>query len=67
MNLELGKVYQTKTGLTVTIESIDYTYTRPAFGQIRDADGKVVRPASFTMNGMYLINKESEYDLIQTD
>lgn len=65
MELELGETYTTLSGNKVTITNIDFSYTKPYFGNVITDKGNHVTVASYNTGGFYLNNgKQSEHDII---
>lgn len=62
MNLEVGKTYETRNGLSVTIEHDKGGHPYPFYGLIRGADG-TGRIAYFASNGSYILSAESIFDI----
>lgn len=65
MQLELNKKYQTRNSGVVVITNIDYSYTMPFFGIIKDENDKVIIPAGYNSSGMIYNYKESDFDIIK--
>ena len=65
MQLELNKKYQTRNSGVVIIKNIDYSYTMPFFGLIKDDKEKVIRPASYNSSGMIYNFKECDFDIVK--
>lgn len=65
MLLELDKTYETRDGGVVKITNLDYSYTMPYFGIIRDKQGVVVRPCSYNGSGMVNNHKQSNFDIVK--
>lgn len=63
--LELGKTYKTRGGDKITIKSVDFSYSRPYFGNIVTNENVHVRVASFNAGGIYRETGEfSPFDII---
>ena len=62
MNLEVGKTYVTRGGLSVTIEHDKGDHQYPFYGRIISADGSG-RIAYFSSNGSYILSAESVFNI----
>lgn len=62
MNLEVGKTYVTRNGLSVTIERDNGGHPFPFYGLIASDDG-LGRIAYFASNGSYILSAESVFDI----
>ena len=63
MNLELGKIYETRAGHIITIVDVDFKRSRPYHGTIMNGK-EVIRVASFYSNGMYT-DYPTEFDIVK--
>jgi hypothetical protein len=65
MILEVGKSYELRNGKKTTIKAdhSDKEPIYPMFGLVYDEDGKINRPAFWTVKGRYVIEHESQFDI----
>lgn len=64
MNLEVGKTYVTRNGLSVKIEHDKGGHPYPFYGRIT-SDAGLERIAYFASNGSYILSAESVFDILQ--
>lgn len=62
--LIIDKKYKTRNGLNVIIHNEDHYYKYPYLGNVTDDNGAIVRVASYTANGRYKMEAESDFDII---